>query len=249
VSTVTDGFEPIPAIDVRDGRVVRLAQGDYARETRFDADPLALARDYAAQGARWLHLVDLDAARAGGYTLQPLVERIRAETGLMVQTGGGLRDEATIDRLLALGVERLVLGTIAVREPERVLPWLARHGAGRLVLALDTRQDADGCWRLPVSGWTDEGTAFLPDLLSAYAANGACHVLCTDISRDGMLSGFNLELYRDLALRWPMLRVQASGGVRDLADVRAARAAGAGAAILGRALLQGRFTVAEAMAC
>jgi phosphoribosylformimino-5-aminoimidazole carboxamide ribotide isomerase len=249
VPEITDVFEPIPAIDVRDGRVVRLAQGDYARETRFDADPVALARSYAAQGARWLHLVDLDAARAGGYTLQPLVERLRAETGLKLQTGGGLRDEAGVAALLALGVERVVLGTVAVREPERVARWIERQGAERVVLALDTRQDAEGCWRLPVSGWTDEGTDLLPSLLSAYAASGVRHVLCTDIARDGMLSGFNLDLYRDLTLRWPMLRLQASGGVRDLADVRAARAAGAGAAILGRALLQGRFTVAEAMAC
>ena len=242
-------FEPIPAIDVRDGRVVRLAQGDYARETRFDADPVQLARDYAAQGARWLHLVDLDAARAGGYTLQPLIARLRGEAGLRLQTGGGVRDEATLAGLLALGVERVVLGTVAVREPERVAGWIARHGAERIVLALDTRQDADGRWRLPVSGWTDEGAALLPELLSAYAASGARHVLCTDIARDGMLSGFNLGLYRELASAWPMLRWQASGGVRDLRDVGAAREAGASAAILGRALLEGRFSVAEAMAC
>jgi phosphoribosylformimino-5-aminoimidazole carboxamide ribotide isomerase len=225
-------FEPIPAIDVRDGRVVRLAQGDYA-----------------AQGARWLHLVDLDAARAGGYTLQPLVARLRRESGLMLQTGGGVRDEATLAELLALGVERVVLGTIAVREPERVARWIARHGAERIVLALDTRQDAEGRWRLPVSGWTDDGAAVLPDLLQAYAASGIRNVLCTDIARDGMLSGFNVDLYRELAAAWPTLRLQASGGVRDLGDVRAARTAGASAAILGRALLEGRFSVAEAMAC
>lgn len=243
-------FEPIPAIDVRGGRVVRLAQGDYARETCFDADPLELARAYEAQGARWLHLVDLDAARAGGYTLQDLAARVKRETGLKVQTGGGVRDEATLAGLLALGVDRVVLGTIAVREPERVARWIERVGAERVVLAFDTRQDGEGRWRLPVSGWTDDaGAALLPELLFAYAATGVRDVLCTDIARDGMLSGFNLSLYRQLAIAWPMLRLQASGGVRDLDDVRAARAAGASAAILGRALLEGRFGVAEAIAC
>jgi phosphoribosylformimino-5-aminoimidazole carboxamide ribotide isomerase len=244
-----DAFEVIPAIDLRGGRVVRLAQGDYARETDFQADPVELALAYEAAGARWLHLVDLDAARDGGYALQPVLRALRQRTALRLQTGGGVRDEATVHDLLSLGVERVVVGTVAVREPARVARWLERHGPHRITLALDARQDASGAWQLPVSGWTADSGRDLDALLRGYADAGLQHVLCTDIARDGMLSGFNLALYRALARDWPALRVQASGGVRDAADVAAARDAGASAAILGRALLEGRLDLAEALAC
>jgi len=240
-------FEVIPAIDLREGRVVRLAQGDFARETRFEADPVALAREYEAQGAKWLHLVDLDAARAGGYTLQELVLRLKKETSLRIQTGGGLRDEAAVAALLAIGVDRAVLGTVAATAPSRVSGWLRRFGPERLVIALDARESA-GCWRVQVEGWTQAGVP-LEDLLSFYADADARHVLCTDVGRDGMLSGFNLELYRRITARFPALRLQASGGARGIEDIAGARAAGARGAILGRGLLEGRFKVAEALSC
>jgi phosphoribosylformimino-5-aminoimidazole carboxamide ribotide isomerase len=240
-------FTLIPAIDVRDGRVVRLAQGDYDRQTTYGDDPVAVARAYADAGARWLHLVDLDAARQGGYSQLPLVERLRAETALAIQTGGGIRTAADIETLLAAGVERVVIGTQAVRRPTLVGAWLRRYGSDRITLALDTRQDESGAWRLPVSGWTEQSPVGLEDLLEDYAAAGLRHLLCTDISRDGMLSGFNIELYAMLAQRWPGLCIQASGGVRGLEDLDAARQAGAAAAILGRALLERRFSLAEAL--
>ena len=242
-------FEIIPAIDVRDGRVVRLAQGDYARETRFADDPVDLARAWAAQGARWLHLVDLDAARDGGYTLQSLLARIGTASGLRVQTGGGIRNEAQVEALLNGGAARVVVGTMAAREPERVAGWIRRFGTECLVLALDARGCGDGDWRVQSEGWTGGAGASLAELLAFYAQSGARHVLCTDVSRDGMLCGFNLALYRDIAGRFPGLRLQASGGVRDLGDLRGARASGAGGAILGRALLEGRLDLAEALAC
>jgi phosphoribosylformimino-5-aminoimidazole carboxamide ribotide isomerase len=240
-------FEVIPALDLRDRRVVRLAQGDYARETRFDADPVALARGYEAAGARWLHLVDLDAARVGSYTLQDLLLRLKRETSLQVQTGGGIREERDIAQLLKLGADRVVLGTVAAKEPSRVTSWLGRFGHERLVLALDARETL-GAWRVHYQGWTQSGV-LLEELLSYYAEVGAVHVLCTDVGRDGMLSGFNLELYRRLATRFPGLRLQASGGARSVDDVAKAREAGAGGAILGRALLEGRLRLAEALAC
>ncbi|CAN5224421.1 1-(5-phosphoribosyl)-5-[(5-phosphoribosylamino)methylideneamino]imidazole-4-carboxamide isomerase [soil metagenome] len=243
------GFDAVPAIDLRGGHVVRLAQGDYARQTVFDGDPVALAQAWEARGARWLHVVDLDAAKAGGYTLQPLLRRLRSDTGLRLQTGGGIRDQAQVAELLSLGVERVVIGTLAVREPERVTQWISDHGAGHITLALDTRQDDAGAWRLQVSGWTSGSDASLPELLARYADAGLRHLLCTDIARDGMLSGFNLDLYRQLSSDWPQLQIQASGGVRDAADVRAAREAGAAVAILGRALLEGRLDLDEALAC
>jgi len=242
-------FTVIPAIDVRNSRVVRLSQGDYARETVYNDSPLAVARRYEDAGARWLHLVDLDAARHGGYSLHELLAQLRHSTSLQIQTGGGIRFEADVETLLALGAARVVVGTTAVREPLRVMDWLRRYGGERITLALDARQDETGVWRLPVAGWTEHSDENLVDLLQRYADAGLKHLLCTDIARDGMLGGFNLDLYRMLALRWPQLRIQASGGVRSVGDVLAAREAGASAAILGRALLEDRLELAEVLAC
>ena len=237
-----------PAIDVRDGRVVRLRQGDYAQETRYADDPLELATRYADAGARWLHLVDLDAARAGGYTLAPLLGELKKRTRLKVQTGGGVRGEADVEALLAAGADRVVVGSLAVREPGRVASWVARYGAERITVALDTRRDAEGRWRLPVHGWTEEGGRELDVLAAAYDEVGLRHLLCTDISRDGMLSGPNFDLYRYLCERFPRLRVQASGGVSAAAEVPVAKASGCGGIVLGKALLDGRFTLADVIA-
>ena len=241
-------FAIYPAIDVRDGRVVRLAQGDYARETRYAADPFAQAMAYADAGARWLHLVDLDAAREGGYTLQPLLRSIGGDARLHVQTGGGVRSEDDVRRILDAGAARVVVGSLSVKEPERVAGWLARFGAERITVALDARCDDDGRWRLPVHGWTKGSGVELDALLAHYAQAGARHLLCTDIARDGMLSGPNLVLYRRIAAGWPMFAVQASGGVREGADIDAAREAGCAGIVLGRALLEGRFALADVLA-
>jgi phosphoribosylformimino-5-aminoimidazole carboxamide ribotide isomerase len=242
-------FQLYPAIDVREGRVVRLAQGDYARETRYDSQPLAVAQAYAQQGARWLHLVDLDAARAGGYTLAPLLRQIRASTGLKVQTGGGVRSRQDVAEILEAGAQRVVIGSLAVRETRTVLDWISEFGAERITVALDARQDPAGIWRLPVHGWTETAADTLDDLAQRFADGGLTHLLSTDIARDGMLSGPNFELYRHLAAIAPALQVQASGGVREAGDVAAARAQGCAGIVLGRALLEGRFTLAEALAC
>ena len=242
------GFELYPAIDVRDGRVVRLRQGDYAQETRYAADPVALAADYERAGARWLHLVDLDAARDGGWTLAPLLERLRADTGLRIQSGGGIRGEADVERLLRAGVERVVIGSLAVKQPDVVSAWLARYGVERITVALDTRADARGRWTLPTAGWTQGTGARLEHVLGLYRDAGLRHLLCTDIGRDGMLTGPNLELYRRLAALAPEVALQASGGARELGDVTAAREAGCAGIVLGKALLEGRFTLADAVA-
>ncbi|RDI98273.1 1-(5-phosphoribosyl)-5-[(5-phosphoribosylamino)methylideneamino]imidazole-4-carboxamide isomerase [Dyella solisilvae] len=240
-------FTVIPAIDLRGGRVVRLKQGDYDQQTTYAFDPRALARDYADAGATWLHLVDLDGARDGGLDNLAVIQSI-ASDGMRVQAGGGVRAEADVQRLFDAGVSRVVLGSLAIREPERVAEWLGRYGADRFTLALDTLQRG-GAWTLPSAGWTATESRTLDELAPWYAAHGAQHLLCTDIQRDGMLAGFNLALYRYLAELAPSLATQASGGVRSLEDIRDAREAGARGVILGRALLEGRFTVKEALAC
>lgn len=236
-----------PAIDVRGGRVVRLRQGDYAQETRYGDEPLDVAIRYGQAGAAWLHLVDLDAARAGGYTLAPLLALIRASTSLSVQTGGGVRHEADVEAMLTAGAERVVVGSLAIREPATVIGWLQRFGADRITVALDARRDAAGAWRLPTEGWTADSGVELEPLLQRYADHGLRHLLCTDIDRDGMLSGPNIELYQRIRALTPDIRLQASGGVRDIADVVAAQAVGCDGAVLGKALLDGCFELDAAL--
>lgn len=240
------GFTLYPAIDVRAGRVVRLRQGDYAQETRYADDPLDVARRYAQSGAAWLHLVDLDAAREGGYTLAPLLQRIKYDTALSVQTGGGVRSVEDVRRLLDAGADRVVVGSLAVRNPDTVMTWFDRFGSERITVALDARS-VDGTWQLPTEGWTRASGVSLEALLARYEQAGLRHALCTDIDRDGMLAGPNIALYRQIATQAPSVRLQASGGVRDVGDIAAAREAGCAGAVLGKALLEGRFELAQAL--
>lgn len=242
-------FTVYPAIDVREGRVVRLAQGDYARETRYEPEPLSAVQAYAEQGAQWLHLVDLDAARAGGYTLAPLLRQIAASTLLKVQTGGGVRSRDDVAAILDAGATRVVVGSLAVRDSETVLGWIDEFGAESITVALDARQDEAGTWTLPVHGWTETASATLDQLALLYQQGGLRHLLSTDIARDGMLSGPNFELYAHIASIAPQLQVQASGGVRETGDVATARGNGCAGIVLGRALLEGRFSLPEALAC
>ena len=242
-------FIVYPALDIREGRVVRLLQGDYAQQTTYGDDPLPRAQAFAAAGASWMHLVDLDAARAGGYTLAPLLSSIAAQTGLQVQTGGGVRSRDDVARILDAGATRVVVGSVSVREPDTVIGWLREFGPERLSIALDARQAEDGRWLLPVHGWTETAEDTLDVLAQRYAEAGMRHLLCTDIARDGMLSGPNIDLYQHLARLLPGVAVQASGGVRDADDVAQAKAVGCGGAILGKALLEGRMTLEGALAC
>lgn len=240
-------FTVLPAIDLREGRVVRLYQGDYARQTDYEVTPVDQARRYAADGADWLHVVDLDGARSGHADNLAVIAEL-AGSGLKLQAGGGVRGQGDLERLFAAGVTRVVIGSLSVREPEQVCRWLAEYGPERLTIALDTRF-RDGVWRLPSAGWERDETATLDELAPRYAAAGARHLLCTDIDRDGTLGGPNLDLLDHLQRIAPDLQVQVSGGVRALDDIRAARTAGAAGIVLGRALLEGRFSTAEALAC
>ncbi|MEA9607991.1 1-(5-phosphoribosyl)-5-[(5-phosphoribosylamino)methylideneamino]imidazole-4-carboxamide isomerase [Xanthomonas campestris] len=242
-------FTVYPALDIRDGRVVRLLQGDYARETRYGDDVLPRAQAFADAGAQWMHLVDLDAAKAGGYTLATLLGQISRQTGLQVQTGGGVRSREDVARILDAGAARVVVGSLAVRDSATVIGWLQEFGTDRLTIALDTRQDATGVWQLPVHGWTETAEATLDQLATQYAQAGLQHLLCTDIARDGMLSGPNMGLYAHLRALAPQLQVQVSGGARNLADVAAAKAAGCAGIVLGKALLEGHLDLKDALAC
>ena len=239
-------LEIIPALDLRGGRVVRLRQGDYARETGYEIDAVEQARRYCDAGARRLHVVDLDGAREGRFENLAVIEAL-AKLNLDVQAGGGVRAEDDLKRLFDAGVQRVVVGSVAVKESTRVIDWIARYGAERLVIALDTRE-IEGVWTLASAGWTEAAKTTLDELAPRYQQAGARHLLCTDIARDGMLSGPNLDLYAHLARIAPALAVQASGGVRDVADVKALHGKAAGV-ILGRSLLEGHLDMAGALRC
>ena len=234
----------LPAIDIRDGRCVRLLYGDFAKETRYDVDPVELAVQYRELGARWLHVVDLDGAKQGAPVNLPLIGRMRDAAQVAVQLGGGIRTRTSLEQVLGVAT-RAVIGSLAVSDPELVAAWLAEFGPDRLTLALDVRLDAEGTPLIATHGWTRASTLTLAAAIDRYAVAGLRHVLCTDIDRDGALSGPNTALYADCVRRWPAIEFQASGGVRDAADLTALTAAGVAATVSGKALLEGRLKPEE----
>ncbi|MBI1323284.1 1-(5-phosphoribosyl)-5-[(5-phosphoribosylamino)methylideneamino]imidazole-4-carboxamide isomerase [bacterium] len=233
----------LPAIDMKDGRCVRLQQGDFERQTVYSDDPLDMARAWAGQGAEWLHLVDLDGAKEGGLSINsPIVERIVAELGLPVQLGGGVRDEETIRHWLNLGVQRLVVGTKAVREPE----WfdaMAQKFPGQLVLGLDAKGG-----RVATDGWLNVSELDAVSLASSFETLPLAGIVYTDIARDGMLVGPNFVMTERIA-REVKLPVVASGGVSCLEDLRKLSNMPVWGAIVGKALYEKRFSLDEALAC
>jgi len=234
----------IPAIDIRHGQCVRLLKGDFDAETRYPLDPVELARSYAALGAEWLHVVDLDGAASGEPANGTLIRDIANASGLRIQIGGGIRTRASLDTVLEYA-DRAVVGSLAATEPELVGAWLAAAGPDRIALGLDVRIGDDGEARLTTHGWTRTSTVTLAEAVSRYESAGLRHVLCTDVDRDGALAGPNLELYADCAERWPGVDFQASGGVRDAADLRLLASSGVAAAISGKALLENRISPEE----
>jgi phosphoribosylformimino-5-aminoimidazole carboxamide ribotide isomerase len=236
----------IPAIDLRGGRCVRLLQGRFDAETVYAGDPLEVLERYLALGAREIHVVDLDGARAGSQANRAAIARIASQAPAGgVQVGGGVRSRAVVDELLALGVARVVIGSVAVSEPDEVALWLRDPGAGRIVLAFDVRIDEGGTPRLATHGWERQTETSLWDAVERYLPAGLHHVLCTDVARDGAMSGPNLDLYAEAVRRFPGIAWQASGGVSCAADLHALAATGVTAVISGRALLEGRLAAEE----
>ena len=238
-------MELIPSIDLRGGRCVRLRQGDFASETSYQCTPGDLYERYAALGARWLHVVDLDGARDGAQAQLGAIAALAGRGRLRLQVGGGLRRHAAVLRTLAAGAGRVVIGSLAVTDPDLVCGWLKRLGPESVVLALDVRVDDDGLPRVASHGWRLQSRLLLWDVVARYTPAGLRHVLCTDVGRDGALAGPNCELYAEAVRRFPALAWQASGGVRDARDLRALQDGGVAAAVSGRALLEERIAAEE----
>lgn len=236
-----DDFTVYPAIDLRSGRVVRLAQGDPARQTTYGDDPAATAREWQAQGAEWAHVVNLDGAfgQAAEANWQAL-EKIAA-VGINIQFGGGLRDIESLRRAFELGVARAVIGTAAVENPGLVDQGLSEFGPDRLAVAIDAKGG-----QVRIRGWSQESAAKALDLAERLRQQGVRQIVFTDVERDGIGAGVNLAATAALA-QATGLRVIASGGVASLDDVRRVREAGLAGIIIGRALYEGRFSLREVL--
>jgi phosphoribosylformimino-5-aminoimidazole carboxamide ribotide isomerase len=238
-------FEILPAIDLRGGRVVRLRQGDFERETAYGDDPLAVARQFAAAGARWLHVVDLEGARAGRPTQGKIIGEILEAVGegTRVEVAGGLRTAGAVSAMIASGAARAVIGTAALSDPAMVGALVSLHGADRIAVAIDVR---DG--RAVGHGWATGAIGIDAEAaISAFADFGVVWFEVTAIERDGLLEGPNLGLYERL-VQLGRGRVIASGGVTTLDDLRAIRDLGAAGAIIGRAIYEQRLTLEDALA-
>ena len=236
-----------PAIDILDGKVVRLDKGAFDAVTVYDSDPARVASACRAEGAEWVHVVDLSGAR-DGQQRQIAQTRNVCEKGVRVQAGGGVRTEHDVEGLFLAGVDRVVIGSLAVSRPELVSRWIQKYGREKICLAFDVRL-VGRSYRPALKGWTDTATVDLFDTIDLHIDAGLKHALVTDISRDGMLSGPNLELYADLVARYPQISWQASGGISSLEDLRAIERLGLSGVITGKALYEGRFTVSEALSC
>jgi phosphoribosylformimino-5-aminoimidazole carboxamide ribotide isomerase len=241
---MTSDFELLPAIDLRGGRVVRLRQGDFARETAYSEDPIAVATAFAEAGANWLHVVDLDGARTGEAAHTDLIAAVVGAVGdrMAVEVAGGLRSEAAVAEALQAGAARVVVGTAAVRDPTLIRRLVVTHGADRVAVAIDVR---DG--RATGHGWdTTATTTDALDAIRTLADGGAVTFEVTAIDRDGLLAGPDLELLAS-AVALGRGRIIASAGISSVDDLRAVRAIGCAGAIVGRALYEGHLTIQDAI--
>lgn len=231
----------IPAIDMKDGCCVRLFQGDFNAQTVYSDNPLDIFARYLGLGAVRVHLVDLDGAKDGSQRNLPLIRMMAEQQAAKLQVGGGLRSLDRVESMLATGAECAVIGSVAVTAPNDVIAWGLSVGFDRLVLAFDVRIDAAGIPRLTTHGWQQQSVTSLWHAVEHFATQGFRQILCTDIARDGALSGPNISLYKEAVRRFPELQWQASGGIASADDLHALRATGVMGAISGRALLENKI--------
>ncbi|QLB13485.1 1-(5-phosphoribosyl)-5-[(5-phosphoribosylamino)methylideneamino] imidazole-4-carboxamide isomerase [Bisgaardia hudsonensis] len=238
----------IPALDLIEGKVVRLHQGDYAQQTTYSDDPIQQFASYIQQGAKQLHLVDLTGAKDPVKKQTALIDKIITATQVNIQVGGGIRTEKDVADLLAIGANRVVIGSTAVTESKMVQGWFEKYGAEKFVLALDVKIEK-GKKFVAIKGWQETSPITLENLIKNYRTFGLQQVLCTDISRDGTLQGSNVALYQEICAQFPEIAFQSSGGIGSLQDIKELKGTGVAGVIVGRALLEGKFSLEEAIKC
>ncbi|WP_159715285.1 1-(5-phosphoribosyl)-5-[(5-phosphoribosylamino)methylideneamino]imidazole-4-carboxamide isomerase [Blochmannia endosymbiont of Camponotus nipponensis] len=240
----------IPALDIINGKIVRLYQGSYHMQTNY-GNPTSLLKKYINQGAKMLHLVDLDGAKNPEKRQNLLINQLIKKTTPLsrIQIGGGIRNAKDIETLLKSGATRIVLGSIAVTQPKIVKKWFEYFDPNTLVLAVDLRIYSAENRKIAIYGWQKETNLQLEQIIEEYYAVGLKHVLCTDISKDGTLLGSNISLYQSICNSWPKISFQSSGGVHKLTEISKLRSSGIKGIIIGRAFLEKKFTVNEAISC
>jgi phosphoribosylformimino-5-aminoimidazole carboxamide ribotide isomerase len=229
----------IPAIDILNGQCVRLSMGDYNRQKVYHSNPLEVAREMEDHGIRYLHLVDLDGARSGQIVNRRILEEIASQTTLEVDFGGGIKRDEDIRMAFDSGAVKVTAGSIAVKQPEVFLKWLSEYGADKLILGADCIHR-----KIAVQGWTERSETDVIDFIREYEKEGVRDVICTDISRDGMLQGPSTELYREI-LEACNIQLTASGGISSISDLVALKELGCHAAIVGKALYEGKIKLSE----
>ena len=233
-------IELIPAIDIIDGKCVRLSQGDYDTKKIYNENPLEVAKEFEAHGIRRLHVVDLDGAKSKHVVNYRTLEMIATRTSLVIDFGGGIKTDE--DMLIAFenGAQMVTLGSVAVKNPDLFKKWLGQYGAEKIILGADAKNK-----RIAVSGWMEDSSQELIPFLHDYTKEGIYKVLCTDISKDGMLQGPSIELYKEIMKEFPEMHLIASGGVSCLQDIVALEEAGIPAVVFGKALYEGRITMKD----
>lgn len=236
-----------PAIDLIEGECVRLEQGRFDAVTKYDSDPFKRLDLFNAEFAKWVHIVDLDGAKAGSPQQHELIGRLAKASRAKIQTGGGVRSRDHVQTLLDAGVSAVVVGSAAVKNPEEVRSWLKDFGKDRITLALDVLPTKDGGYDAALHGWVEGSGISLWDVLDYYPVGVAQRILVTDVSRDGMLQGPNMELMKALRKARPDLDIQASGGVRSVEDLYDLKAIGINGAIVGKAIYEGLIDLKAAI--
>ena len=230
----------IPAIDIIDGHCVRLTQGDYAHKTVYRDSVAEVAREFEALGAKRLHVVDLDGAKSKHIVNVQALREITTATNLVVDFGGGIKTDDDIEQAFAAGAAMVTVGSIAVQQPTLFATWLERYGSDRMILGADVRNG-----RISINGWQEDSTEELIPFLRRYVDMGVTQVLCTDISRDGMLQGPAIELYREVMKEFPNMNLIASGGVSSQEDIKELEEAGIPAVVFGKAIYEGRIDLED----
>lgn len=230
----------IPAIDIIDGKCVRLTQGDYSQKTIYNENPLEVAKEFEALGITRLHLVDLDGAKKGEVVNLKVLENIASQTKLIIDFGGGIKNDTSIEKVFTAGAELATIGSLAVKQPNILFSWVKKYGAKKIMLGADVKNE-----NIAIGGWLQSTDINVIDFIKINFFEGITNIFCTDISKDGLLQGPSLELYKKIMTEIPELKLIASGGVSNIKDVLELDKIGCGGVIIGKAIYEGRITMDE----
>jgi len=230
----------IPAIDIIDGKCVRLTKGDYATQKIYNQDPLEVAKAFEDNGIKYLHLVDLDGAKSKSMVNANVLKKLANNTTLKIDFGGGIKSEESITKAFELGASQVTVGSIAAQKPELVKEWLIKFGSEKIILGADVSNG-----QIAINGWQETTTLTLNDFIKSYMQEGIKSVICTDISKDGMLAGSSLNLYQELIRMFPTIQLIASGGVTSIQELETLKKIGLEGAIIGKAIYENKITLKE----